>query len=107
MMRVGSNVMRSRPNLFEVINREPQQQPPPRSLPGLSRWLRRTDSNNLPPIVAEPLTEEQATAELAAQHAAEEEALRAAEQAIQEKRARIEAKRFFFGRVLCGRKHPH
>jgi len=84
--------MRRRPNLFEVINREPQQHVP-RPLPGLSRWLRRTDSDPMPPIVAEPLTEEQAAAELAAQRAAAEEAARAREQAIQEKQARIEAKR--------------
>lgn len=84
--------MRSRPNLFEVINREPQQQTP-RSLPGLSRWLRRTDNEAMPPLVAEPLTEEEATAELAAQHAAAQEAARAREQAVQERQARIEAKR--------------
>lgn len=84
--------MRSRPNLFEVINREPRQ-PGPRSLPGLSRWLRRADNDAMPPIVAEPLTEEQATAELAAQHAAAQEAERARQQAIQEKQDRIEARR--------------
>lgn len=84
--------MRSRPNLFEVINREPRQRSS-RSFPGLSRWLRRSDSAPMPPIVAEPLTEEQATAELAAQHAAAQEAARAKEQAIQEKQARLEARR--------------
>ena len=47
----------------------------------------------MPPIVAEPLTEEQAAAEIAAQRAAAEEAARAKEQALLEKQAQIEAKR--------------
>ncbi|MFQ5412062.1 MAG: hypothetical protein ACE5EC_07180, partial [Phycisphaerae bacterium] len=77
--------MKSRPSLFEVINKAPESQQP-RS-PGLRQWFGRKSGGKLStPFVAEPLTEEEAAAELAARQAEQEQAARA-------KRVRIEARR--------------
>ncbi|MFQ5502426.1 MAG: hypothetical protein ACE5EQ_09020 [Phycisphaerae bacterium] len=77
--------MKSRPSLFEVINKAPESQTPRSS--GLRQWIGQRSGGKLGlPFVAEALTEEEAAAELAARRAERE-------QAAQDKQARSEARR--------------
>lgn len=79
----GRNVARKRrgPNLFEVMSKAPQGEVRRRRAGLLSSLLgRETRPTCSPMIVAQPLTEEEAAAELAAQREAEVAAKRAAEE---------------------------
>ena len=83
-----------RGTLFEVMNKAPQGQVV-RRRPSLFPW--RRVQKTVGPIVAEPLTEEEAAAELAARREAELAAIRARQEAAQKReaarQARLEEKR--------------
>ncbi len=82
--------MKSRPSLFEAINKAPQTHEPARR-GGLSRlWGRSEDSSA--PVVAEAMTEEEAAAELAARREAAEADARAKADKRQAKEERKAAK---------------
>lgn len=87
--------MRSRPSLFEAINKAPQTHGPARR--GGTSWLRRrVEGTSSSPVVAEAMTEEEAVAELAARREAAEAEARAKaakQQARQERRASKQAAR--------------
>ncbi|MFH1420085.1 MAG: hypothetical protein ABII12_17560 [Planctomycetota bacterium] len=81
-------------SLFEAMSKAPQVQHPPRSK-GLLQWPRRVD-RSVVPTVAEPLTEEEAAAELNAlkKQTGRKEAAKAAKETRRKAReARREAKR--------------
>jgi hypothetical protein len=67
--------MKSRPSLFEAINKAPQTHGPARR--GGPSWLRRRSDGTSSPVVAEAMTEEEAAAELAARKEAAEADARA------------------------------
>jgi len=79
--------MKSRPSLFEAINKAPQTHGPARR--GGPSWLKRRSEGTASPVVAEALTEEEAAAELAARKEAAEATARAK---AAKQQARIERK---------------
>ena len=81
--------MKSRPNLFEVMNKAPQTQSPGIKVPRLPflSGLKKKQREPSQPIVAQALSEEEAAAEMAARRAA----IEAAERAKAEARERVEA----------------
>ncbi len=84
--------MRGRQSLFDVLSRAPQTERGSRS--GRKPWFRRRSPNAFAPIgVAEPLTEEEAAVELAAERAAREDADRLKREKRESKLALKAAKR--------------
>lgn len=83
-----------RRSLFEVMNKTPEaQNPVTRSRPLFFWRAKKKEPTGFVPMVAEPLTEEEARAELAARQAALEEAERARREKLQAKLARKAARK--------------
>ncbi len=83
--------MKSRPSLFEAINKAPQTHDSARR-GGVSRLWRRTEGASAVPVVAEAMTEEEAASELAARRETTEAEARAKAAKLQAKQERKASK---------------